>query len=115
VGLLPEVGFLSTDRIPTTEGTSTISGLSDIDGISTIDGFSTTGGAFCQGGSLPLVGFLGVGRLYYSWWFFCLNETNQEKGYKYAKFGRCHSFSSSSNLTCKGLTIAGEGLVELTS
>jgi len=46
---------------------------------------------------------------------FYLNETNQEKGYKYAEFGRCHSFRSSSNLTCKGYTVTGEGLVELTS
>jgi len=62
-----------------------------------------------------LAEFLKVGRLSDSWQVFWLKEINQEKGYKYARFGRCHSFSNSSNLTCNGYTVTGEGLVELTS
>ena len=109
VCLLPRVGFLSADGIPTTEGTSTINGFSDIDGL------STTRGAFCQWDLyhwwdfIRLEGFLIVGG------FSDLMKQTKKKGINTQSFGRCHSFSSSSNLTCKGYTVTGEGLVELTS
>jgi len=54
VCLLPRVGFLSADVIPTAEGASTSNGFSDIDGFFTINGFSTidglptTKGVFCR-------------------------------------------------------------------
>ena len=115
------MGFSDTDRFSTSRapsainGFSTINEFSDIDGVSTIDGLPTTESGFLSVEVLPLVGFLGVGRLYYKLVVLCLNETNQEKGYKNAMFGCCHSFSNSSNLTCNGYTVTGEGLVELTS
>ena len=121
VCLLPEVGFLSVGRVPTTGGTSTISGFSAISGLSTISGFSdisrfsATWGAFCQEGLCHWWDFSGLAGSLTVGGFSALMKQTKKKSINKQSFGRCHSFSSSSNLTCKGYTVTGEGLVELTS
>ena len=106
--LLPLAGFLTLKGFLPLRSFLTLMGFPPLMGFLPLRKFSASGvstiGGISRGGKalLQLV-------------VFYLNETNQEKGYKYAMFGRCHSFRNSSNLTCKGYTVTGEGLVELTS